>query len=191
MNLPIANAFQLTTETPSELIVRLNLAKDENVDKFGGRFWHKQRADGSWAFLASIVDCVNIKTQGRTIKSEKLINANVEVRVPEDDLQNLLEGVEDMETRVVEVKLLVRGEIILKTLTLKTGEKAKNIYVPADITGIRQGTSNLSSDDFESEEDIDAFLEENVKKNLAGRDAYRAAQQMANETANQSENVLA
>lgn len=184
------NEFALQTETPSEAILRLALAKEDNREKFGGPFWTKQRADGRYAILATIVDCTNIKFQGRTLKSEKLIDTNVELRITEEDLEALQEATFDMTARIVELKVNVVGDMILKELTLKDGTATRNVYLFGSIEGVREGSSNLSSDTFESEEDIYAFLGENQSKNRAGRDAYRAAQQMAS-TMQENANALA
>lgn len=186
------NPFSLNTEAPAEALVRIALAKEGNYDKFGGKVWHKQRADGNYAILGTIVESANLKFKGRPLDSSRLVDTSVEVRVSAEDMSDFLEALEDMDTRIVEIKLLVTADLTCKKLTLRSGETANSVYLFGNITGVRRAASTLTSDEL-SEDELHNFLAENQAKNRAGRDAYRAAQQMANSSIQeeQSANALA
>ena len=178
--------FQLQTETPSQAIVRLSLAKPENIEKFGGRFWHGQRGDGMMAFLGQIVDSSNIRFAGETFNNGEFNGTSIEVRISPEDCDALLESVEDIQTRIAEVKVIITGEAAMKTLTVN-GEPKNSIVIWGSVAGVRQGSSNLESDKFDSREQVLKFLEGNRETARKSRAEYRAGLAMANAVKNDAE----
>lgn len=183
--------FNLVTETPSEAIIRINLAKPENIEKFSGRFWHGQKGDGKYAVLGTVIDHANIKFQGHTFNNGEFIDHPVEFRITEEQCEALLEGVEEYGARVAEVKLLVTGEPAIKELTIR-GVPTNAVVFWGTIQGFREGSAALTSDEFTSKEDVVEFLKKGKDAARQSREQYRAMMQMANEVAQeQSENALA
>lgn len=161
-------------EAPAEAIVRLNLAKSDNVEKFGGRIWHGERSDGRFAILGKAVNVSNVKFRGMEIKQSKIADAQIEVRLTPDDKDTLLQDLEELEGRVAEIHVVLVAEPTLGTLTLKDGTAAKSIIFYAQLMGCRPGTSALQSDEFASQDELDAFLEDASKSTRQSANDYRA-----------------
>jgi hypothetical protein len=181
---PVVNAgFGLEqAEQPAQAIVRLNLAKPENVDRFGGRIWHGQRGDGSWCFLGGVSQTVNIKYRGMSLTDDMLADVGVEVRVNGEEMEELLEALDDIETRVADVHIRLKAEPVFKRLTLKDGSTSNSTVFFATIIGVRQAEVTLQGDDFESKDDLMTFLAENRQKRQERREDYRASLDASNES---------
>lgn len=179
-------SFQLNTTT-AEAIIRINLAKPENIAKFGGRIWHSQKGDGNYAFLGVIQETAGVTIQGHKIESE-LNEVSVEIRVGEEDILNLLGELEEYTQRVAEVKITLMAEPAMKTLTLKSGQKQNAVVLYGAIAGVRPSSSKLDSDVFTSKDEITNFLAQNRKAREQNLNDSRSGMRMATEANN---NILA
>lgn len=180
-------SFQLTQEPPSEAIITLNLAKTENVEKFGGRIWTSERGDGSYAVLGKVSELSNIKYNDFQVKKEMLNGAQIEVRLSAEDRELLLSELENIQGRVADIHIAVTGSTTFGTLTLADGTEAPSAIFPGVLLGVRQGTATIQGDEFESQEAFDAFCANMASKTKSSANEYRAQMQLARATAPEAE----
>lgn len=175
--------FQLTQEVPSEAIITLNLAKDSNVEKFGGRIWTKTIGDGSFGILGKVSELSNVKYQGFQVKKEMLAGAQIEVRLSSSDKVKLLQELDKLEGRIADIHIKLTGDPTFGTLTLATGDEVPSAIFPGALCGVRQGTSNIQGDEFKSQNDFDAFCRSMSEKTKKSANDYRTQMKMARESA--------
>ena len=175
--------FELNAQQPTEAIIRLNLAKTENTEKFGGRIWTGEKGDGRFAVLGTVVTTSNLTFRGREIAPASIQDAQVEVRLTDEDKVSLLEALETIVGRVAEIHITLTGEIAMKKLTLQTGETVNSIVFVAALNGVRQGSGALSSDEFATEDELNDFLAEAQAKTRNSQSNYRAEMQAARQGA--------
>ena len=123
-------SFQLTQEAPSEAIITLNLAKTENVERFGGRIWTTERGDGSYAVLGKVNELSNVKYNNFLVKKEMLNGAQIEVRLSSEDKERLLGELENIQGRVADIHIAVTSNTTFGTLTLADGTEAPSAIFP-------------------------------------------------------------
>ncbi len=174
-------SFQINNN-PASAVIRVNLSRPENVAK-QGIVYNSLKGDGSYAILGSVVDSINISYKGMNVPADAIKDANVEVRIAEQNLEMFLAEAEKVNTRAVEVKLVMTAEPSFKKLTLKNGDEVNSIVFFGVIEAVREASSILEGDSFETEEDFLGFLKGAQEIARNNRSNARTQLQLARESA--------
>jgi len=164
-----------------QALVRVWKSQENRISEQGVLYATK-RGTGHMAILGTGVSCTNLVYKGREIKTELFSDISLEVRIDEDELQELISIVSDYKGRLFEILVDV-DDVSLGSLTVK-GAPANAFTIFGTINACREVAATLQGDDFDSQDELDNFLKANRSNNITRREDYRSMLAAATVAAN-------
>lgn len=214
MNNPFANkAKKESTATPGYVQIMLSyLRSDKNgvirgttvtngQTEYGTRFFVVAEMGGTYSIVGRVEQAQDIffttNDGERMDVSEMLIGKSLNVKLTEEEFEDLKDEAEDCEhgIGISAVFMVEAGRVNIRKLTYQTGEKVNSYTVEGELVAesVEECLSNLTSDSLSKEELLNYFDESNKKDTMeanAARAKNQAARQAAGNVANLRNTVI-